>query len=42
MHSDGTVSTLYVGARLSGGNSTWWGKWDVPQSVGVFVATFDD
>ena len=40
--SDGAVHTLYVGDRLSSGNSTWWGKWDVPQAVGFVDVAFDD
>ena len=42
MRSDVTMLTFYVGARLSAGNITWWGKWDVPQAVGFVVVAFDD
>ena len=42
MRSDGDVRTLYVGSRLSGGKSTWWYNWYVPQAVGFVVVAFDD
>ena len=29
-------------SRLSGGRSTLWGKWDVPQAVGFVEVAFDD
>ena len=41
VHSYGAVHNLYVGARLSGGNSTWWVKWDVTQDVSFFAVAFD-
>ena len=42
MRIDGVLSTLCVGARISGGNSTWWVKWYVPQAIGFVVVEFDD
>ena len=42
MHIDGAMCTFYVGASLSGGKSTLWGKWDVPQAVGFVEVAFDD
>ena len=42
MRSDVSVHTFYVGARISGGKSTWWRKWDVPQAIGFVAVDFDD
>ena len=42
VRSDGAVHTLYVGTSLSGGNSTWWGKWDVPKAIGFVTVASDD
>ena len=42
MRSDGAVCNFYVGNDISGGKINWWGKWDVPQTIGFVAVAFDN